>query len=492
MEFQNNDKAERQALREQIHRYKQLFRVGQTITSEMDLKTLFDVIIAQTDEIIETERSTLFLYDERNNELWSLSATGLDINEIRIPPDQGVAGWVFQNRTSLIINDAYTDFRFNPAVDKKSGFLTRNIICIPLINLKGNTIGVLQALNKRSGDFSDDDLTMISSISHYITIALENAKLFEELKALDKAKERIVNHLSHELKTPLTVISGVLERISQKLDETAFTGLQKTLERGRRNVARLLSLQDKIDDILNQRATEEEHRIYDIVESAASIVEELKDSEPLRRDVLELVAHRLESLFRVEDICIKKIRTAELLQIICDEAEISMGKRSIEIFRNVDPSLIVTSDRNILKKVFEGILKNAIENTPDGGRIEICCVRRRHNVCVSFKDYGVGITPGNQELIFGGFFHTQDTHLYSTKSPYHFNAGGAGSDLLRIKIFSERFGFSVDFDSTRCRYIPTDTENCPGKISACSHITKPSECFDSGGSTFTIVFPDSV
>jgi len=78
---------------------------------------------------------------------------------------------------------------------------------------------------------------------------------------------------------------------------------------------------------------------------------------------------------------------------------------------------------------------------------------------------------------------------YSTKKPYQFNAGGGGSDLLRTKVFSERYGFSVEFESTRGQFIPDDTDECPGKISECPFIETRSECFSSGGTTFSVRFP---
>jgi len=94
-------------------------------------------------------------------------------------------------------------------------------------------------------------------------------------------------------------------------------------------------------------------------------------------------------------------------------------------------------------------------------------------------------------MIFGGFFHTQETELYSSRRPYEFNAGGSGSDLLRTRAFSERYGFSVDFDSTRCKFIPEDRDRCPGKISSCPFIEKKSGCLSSGESTFSIRFSRS-
>jgi signal transduction histidine kinase len=146
-------------------------------------------------------------------------------------------------------------------------------------------------------------------------------------------------------------------------------------------------------------------------------------------------------------------------------------------------------DRQVLAKVCEGLLRNAIENTPDQGLVEVTATRRQAVVEIAFQDYGTGITPQNQSLIFGGFFHTQDTNAYSSKKPYAFNAGGSGSDLLRIKAFSERYGFAITFESTRCRFRPADEDVCPGAIDACRFVASQDECRAAGGSRFTLKFP---
>jgi len=148
----------------------------------------------------------------------------------------------------------------------------------------------------------------------------------------------------------------------------------------------------------------------------------------------------------------------------------------------------ITGNRIALKKVFEGLLRNAIENTPDEGRIEVTTRLDDTRLVVEIRDFGTGITPENQKLIFTGFFHTQETDHYSTKTPYAFNAGGSGADLLRAKVFSERYGFSIGFESTRCAFIPEDTDECPGRISRCSFIDDASGCRASG-TTFSLTIP---
>jgi len=186
-------------------RYKELFQVGQIITSEMNMEVLFELIMEQTNKVMGTERSTVFLYDDEQKELWSLAATGMGKNEIRIKSNFGEAGWVFTNKTPSTINDAYKNPRFYSDVDKSSGFRTRNILGIPIINRQGESIGVLQALNKQSGDFIDEDIELLDSISHYVAIALENAKLFEEVK-----------NYSEELKNTLIHLQ-TLERVKSQL-----------------------------------------------------------------------------------------------------------------------------------------------------------------------------------------------------------------------------------------------------------------------------------
>ncbi len=477
-------------LREHLHRYTQLFHVGQIITSEINMEVLFEVIMDQTNQIMDTERSTLFLYDDKSDQLWSLVATGMKKNEISIPPDYGIAGWVFQHKTALIVNDAYNDPRFYPEIDKRLGFITKNILCIPLINRERECIGTLEALNKSYGDFTDKDRELLTTISHYVTVALENSMLYEDLKLLDKAKERVVNHLSHELKTPLALISGAFEKISRALKEAHHGGLDKAIKRGKRSVDRLLDLQVKIDDILHQRSSEEKAKILGLIEDAASFVEEEKEADSFsKKELLDRISQRIESLYSTEEIHMEEISLVDFLDKICNEAISSMGERDLTFVRSLEKDLTLTMDREALMKICIGLLKNSIENTPDEGKIEVIANSRDKDVRIDVRDYGVGITEENQKMIFGGFFHTQDTDFYSSKRPYEFNAGGSGSDLLRAKSFSEQYGFEIDFESTRCPFIPNDKDRCPGRTSSCNFIADKSECFSSGGSTFSLTFP---
>jgi signal transduction histidine kinase len=482
-------RAEDFLVRESIDHQRLLLYVGQIITSEMNLDVLFPLIMEQSNSIMDTQRSSVFLHDAKSHELWSLVATDVKRNEIRIPATYGIAGWVFQHRVPAIVNDSYSDPRFYREVDQKTGFHTKNILCVPLINREKACIGTLEALNKNKGDFNDGDLELMTSMSHYVTIAVENSRLYEELKSMNKAKERVIDHLSHELKTPLSLISATMERISKKLDHAQIGGLETSVALVRRNVNRLLRLQKEITDIL-KGSSEEKARITTLIEDALSLVEyETEIDEGQKRAVLEQVCRHLEAIYSIDDDRKERIAISACLDSICREAVKAMGQRELEIVTNFDRGIEVFMNRSVLEKVCSGILRNAIENTPDQGQFEVSAGGAGNSVTIGFRDYGVGITPENQGLIFTGFFHTLDTNYYTSKEPYQFNAGGTGADLLRAKVFSERCGFSIEFESTRCRHIPEDTQLCPGSISACRFVRGKAECLSTGGTVFSLMIP---
>jgi signal transduction histidine kinase len=105
------------------------------------------------------------------------------------------------------------------------------------------------------------------------------------------------------------------------------------------------------------------------------------------------------------------------------------------------------------------------------------------------RDCGVGIVEEDQRRIFEGFFATQETMDYASRKAFDFNAGGKGADLLRMKIFSERYHFTIAMESSRCRFIPQENDTCPGRISECDFCTEKEDCYRSGGATFSLYFP---
>ena len=127
------------------------------VTSDIKLGSLLQKVMGEATRMLDAERSTLFLNDEKTSELWSEVGQGLEAMQIRLPNQLGIAGAVFTSGKTINIPYAYADLRFNPAFDKKTGYFTRSILCVPIVNQHGKIIGVTQVLNKRGGPFTNED-----------------------------------------------------------------------------------------------------------------------------------------------------------------------------------------------------------------------------------------------------------------------------------------------------------------------------------------------
>ncbi len=171
------------------------------VTSELDLGALLQKVMAEATRLLNAERSTLFLNDEKKNELFSQVGEGLGAQQIRFPNHMGIAGTVFTTRKTVNIPYAYADLRFNPGFDRQTGFFTRSILCTPVINKDGKIIGVTQALNKRGGPFTDDDEARLKAFTAQVSIALENAKLFDDVQNMKNYNESILESMSNTVIT---------------------------------------------------------------------------------------------------------------------------------------------------------------------------------------------------------------------------------------------------------------------------------------------------
>ena len=154
------------------------------ISSELELSSLLSRIVSTITTMLDAERSSLFINDEKTNELFTEVGEGLGKNVIRFPNHLGIAGNVFTSGEILNIPHCYADLRFNPAFDKQTGYFTRSMLCAPVTNKDGKIIGVSQVLNKRGGSFSSEDEARLVAFTSQISIGIENAALFDNVQNL--------------------------------------------------------------------------------------------------------------------------------------------------------------------------------------------------------------------------------------------------------------------------------------------------------------------
>jgi signal transduction histidine kinase len=143
----------------------------------------------------------------------------------------------------------------------------------------------------------------------------------------------------------------------------------------------------------------------------------------------------------------------------------------------------------VLHSTMEGIVRNAVEATPDNS---VVSVRGRSNgdyYVFTVEDSGIGIPEEDWGLVFDGFYQVQETDDYTSGRPYGFYAGGKGMDLFRIKMFSRIYGFGLYFQSRRCRHLAEALRQCPGNVDRCPYCTSVQDCIDSGGTVFEVDLP---
>ncbi len=171
------------------------------INSEFDLSSILQRVVAETTSMLNAERATIFLHDPKSGTLFSRVSAGSAISEIRFPSHLGIAGAVFTSGDSMNIPYAYADLRFNPSFDRQTGFFTRSILCVPIVNKDSRVIGVTQMLNKKGGVFTDEDEQRLKAFTAQVSIALENSKLFDDVRRMKDYTDSMLQSMSNGVMT---------------------------------------------------------------------------------------------------------------------------------------------------------------------------------------------------------------------------------------------------------------------------------------------------
>ncbi len=191
--------------------------VSRALTETGDLDTLLALIMAKVTELMEADRSTLYLLSEDGQQLWSKVTDGGERVEIRLQVGDGIAGWVAQTREIVNIPDAYADQRFHPAVDLKSGYRTNTILTVPMLGALGGVVGVLQVLNKHDGPFKRADEELLTALAAQAAIAIENARLYHSMVAQNQELSRARRDLERRGRE-LNALYEVEKELSAALD----------------------------------------------------------------------------------------------------------------------------------------------------------------------------------------------------------------------------------------------------------------------------------
>ncbi|HEV8662122.1 MAG TPA: GAF domain-containing protein [Candidatus Methylomirabilis sp.] len=391
-------------VRVHVERLSRLLEVGKAINAEMDLGALLALIVERATRLLQADRSSLFLVDREKKELWTKVAQGLASTELRVPLGTGIAGTVAVSGETVNIADAYSDTRFNPEVDRKTGYRTRTILCLPMRDKAGDILGVFQVLNKREGPFGKEDEEVLAAMASQAAIALENARLYDDLKKaydrlkqLDQMKSDFLANISHELRTPLTPVIGYVDMMVGESLGPITEQQRKGLQVIQQSVDRMRHL---VEDLLTFVRMEQRH--------------------------LALRAEPFDAGAFVAEVATTQQAKAQ--------------GRGVSLAVQVpDERLLVKGDRVELVRVLAHLVDNAIKFTDEGG-VTVSAARVTTGegepaVEIAVQDTGIGIPAGEEERIFQRFYQVDAS---STR-----RYGGTGLGLAIAKEIVEAHGSRV-------------------------------------------------
>ncbi|MEW6715981.1 MAG: GAF domain-containing sensor histidine kinase [Chloroflexota bacterium] len=366
------------AMRQMVRKLARLVEVSVTINSTLDAEALLDFIIRTAADLLECEAASILLYDERAGELRFAAATGSNpevMAQISVPLEGSIAGNVFSNNRPLVVNDVSTDPRHFGRIGEELRIEPRTLIGVPM-RIRERVTGVIEGLNKHSGEFTEDDVQVLSVIASQAAVAIHNAHLLAELRKayndlnqLDKRKRDFLAIASHELRTPLGVIMGYATFLQEEAEG-------EISEHAARVLNSAMKLRSLVEDMVN-----------------LSLLQ-MGDAEIQRKPVP-----------------VQKMMLAAYDEIIpAAEAK----SQCITIHMPESPQM-VWADEEKITLAFANLLSNAVRFTSNSGRIAFCAESKPHGVCVMVEDNGIGIPEEELENIFKDFYQVEHhlTRRYS-------------------------------------------------------------------------------
>lgn len=401
-----------------LERLTRLVEVSVIINSTLDLRSLLTVIMDHTAEITGAESASVLLYDRQENQLHFLAATTTssvvkDLLKIPVPMDGSLAGAILRENRLIALDDVSSDPRHFRAADSRSGFDTRSLIGVPMY-YKNEPIGVLEAVNKKLGQWTDEDQRSMKILASQAAVAIQNARLverlrkaYDELDQLDKLKNDFIAIASHELRTPLSVILGYATILKEDAQSDASAHATAVMNSA-------LRMRNLIEDMTNLRYIK-------------------MGQTDLEREHIPLAA---------------------IFQSAQNDVQSMVEAKGHTLTVDMPPmSLVVVVDRIKLGMAITNLLNNANKFTPSGGQIRLSYQRKPRAVWITVQDTGVGIPQDQLERIFEEFHQVED-HMTRRH-------GGMGLGLAIAKAFVAAHGGSIWAESDGPGRGSTFTINLP-------------------------------
>ena len=366
-----------------------IIEVSRQLNSMTDIDVLLNEIIRTAADLIGSQAASLLLYDKKMGHLRFKAAVGersAELENLAVPLKGSVAGQIFLKNEPIMVNDVAATNNWHSEYDQEIEFRTKDILGVPLRDSSSNPVGVLEAINKLHGHFTQSDSTVLSILGDLAGVAISKAQLFDELQSaydkvneLDRLKSDFIALASHELRTPLSIIMGYMSFIRTESQGTQAEQIDHMM----RAAVRLRNL---IQDMLNLQYvdagdTQLEKNLVDINEVIKSIVK--------------------------------------------DRAEAALNKRLVFKLHLPSEPLYTLAEPQMLEVIISNLVDNAFKFTPSGGRIDVGAANRDDELWLYVRDTGIGIPADQLERIFDRFYQVEP-HMHR-----RFEGMGLGLSIVK-------------------------------------------------------------
>ncbi len=372
---------------EKLDGYRRLVDIARDLASTLDLDDLLLRIVHAAAEISGAQAASILLYDDASKQLYFQVSTNMDETMQRgllIPLEGSIAGWIVTNRKSVRVDNVHQDKRFFPRVEKKTGFLTRSLLGVPLVT-KNKVVGVLEALNKMEG-FSESDESMLLVLGAQAAVAIENSRLFQQ--------SDLIAEFVHELRTPLASLSAA-----------TYLLLRPEISQEQRNQI--------ISNIHNETMR---------LNALASSFLDLARLESGRAQFHKSSFHVAELLRECREVMLSKAQE-EHIQLTVEPP---------------DETLTLEADRDKVKQVLLNLTSNAIKYNRPNGSVVIRAASDGQEVNIQVQDTGVGIPENALPRLFEKFYRVRENEA---------RASGTGLGLSICKQIINGHGGRVEVKS---------------------------------------------
>ncbi len=384
--------------------YESLLETLRDLRTESDYQTVLQSVISVASELTMSEAASILKYDEADGYLHFIATPFFNrdaIQDIRVPLDESIAGWAYQNARNLVIQNVKDDQRFYSEIDQKGKFQTHSVLAVPLL-IKGQPVGVFEAVNKTSrAHYNGEDALILETLASYVAVIVENMTLekrAEQMQAatdqLEQMKKNFIAIASHELRTPLGLILGHSTFLREVIDEKYHEQLDIII----RNGGRLKEIVENLSNVEN-------------FQSGAARIRMAKFSFP------------------------------NLVTKIADSFQGSAKEKKISLRLDIkDPDLSIEADAEKIEIAIANLIKNALSFTHEEGHIAVLVEKKTRYAKVTVIDDGIGIPSEDLSQIFDRFYQVE-SHL----TRQH---GGMGLGLSVAKVMIDLHGGKIWAEST--------------------------------------------